>query len=39
MAITGTYEYNGIPVVGAVAAVNFIQFRFVASVRLTRVAS
>lgn len=27
MAITGTYEYNGIPVVGAVAEVNFIQFR------------
>ncbi len=27
MAITGTYEYNGISVAGAIAEVNFIQFR------------
>lgn len=27
MAITGTYEYYGISVVGAIAEVNFIQFR------------
>lgn len=27
MAITGTYEFNGVPVAGAIAQVDFVQFR------------